>query len=93
MHRMIALAALLIVGRATAGEQVISVQHDSVRRVTCWILNDKGISCVPDSSLLQQGTTNATPEGEAARASLAVSPAENGPATAAPLPHKTGFQL
>lgn len=93
MRGLIAIALLLMVGKASAGEQIISVQHDSERGVTCWILNNTGISCLPDSSLLQQGTTNATPEGEAARASLGVSPAENGPATAAPLPHKTGFQL
>lgn len=89
MHRMIALAALLIVGRATAGEQVISVQHDSVRGVTYWILNDKGISCLPDSSLLQQ----AIPSSEAGRASHVNSERENDPLVAAPLPQEKGFQL
>ena len=93
MRRLILITLLLIAGQASAGEQLIDVQHDSVRGVTCWISAGTGISCLPDSSLLQQGTTNATPEGEAARASLAVSPAETGPATAAPLPHETGFQL
>ena len=93
MMAAIAIALLLIVGQASAGEQLISVQHDSERGVTCWILNNTGISCLPDSSLLQQGTTTATPESDAARASLAVSPAETGPATAAPLPQEKGFQL
>lgn len=93
MRRMIAIALLLVIDQAAAGEQLIDVQHDSVRSVTCWIIAGTGISCLPDSSLLQQGTTNATPEGETARASLAVSPAENGPATAAPLPQEKRFQL
>ena len=93
MRGLIAIALLLIVGQATAGEQLIDVQHDSARGVTCWILNNTGISCLPDGSLLQQGTTTATPENEAARVSLVVSAGENGPDTAAPLPHKTGFQL
>ncbi|MBK3444145.1 hypothetical protein [Pseudomonas lactis] len=93
MRGLIAIALLLIVGQATAGEQLIDVQHDSARGVTCWILNNTGISCLPDGSLLQQGTTTATPKNEAARVSLVVSAGENGPNTAAPLPHETGFQL
>ena len=93
MRVLTAFVMMLIASQALAGEQLIDVQHDSARGVTCWIIAGTGISCLPDISLLQQGTTNATPEGEAARASLGVSPAENGPATAAPLPHKTGFQL
>lgn len=54
MRRLIAIALLLIVGQAYAEqiEQVISVQHDSHRGVTCWILNNTGISCLPDSSCL-----------------------------------------
>lgn len=70
LKAFIAFTLLLIVGHASAGEQIISVQHDSVRGVTCWILNDKGISCLPDSSLLHApGST--TDENPAARASLA----------------------
>ena len=69
MKAFIAFALLLIAGQASAGEQLISVQHDSVRGVTCWILNDKGISCLPDSSL--QAPTSSTKETPAARASLA----------------------
>lgn len=93
MRGLITIALLLIVGQASAGEQLIDVQHDSVRSVTCWIIAGTGISCLPDSSLLQQGTTTATPKNEAARVSLVVSAGENGPNTAAPLPHETGFQL
>ena len=89
MRGLIAIALLLIVGQAAAGEQLIDVQHDSERGVTCWILNNAGISCLPDSSLLQQ----ATPTREAGRASQASSPSENGPLQATPLPQKKGFQL
>jgi hypothetical protein len=90
---MIAIALLLVIDQAAAGEQLIDVQHDSVRSVTCWIIAGTGISCLPDSSLLQQGTTTATPEDEAARVSLVVSAGEIGPATAAPLPQEKRFQL
>lgn len=89
MRGLIAIALLLIVGQAAAGEQLIDVQHDSVRGVTCWILNNTGISCLPDSSLLQQ----ATPTREAGRASQASSLVEIGSLPATPLPPKKGFQL
>lgn len=89
MRAMIAIALLLIVGLATADEQVISVQHDSQRGVTCWILNDAAISCLPDSSLLQQ----ATPSSEAGRASPASTALKNGPLVTAPLPRDERFQL
>lgn len=92
MRGLIAIAILLIVGQASASEQVISVQHDSTRSVTCWITPQGGISCLPDS-LLQQATTTATPEDEAGRASQASYGAENGSLTATPLPQKKGFQL
>ena len=92
MKTILTMIMLLIVGQASAGEQVISVQHDSSRSVTCWITPQGGISCLPDS-LLQQGTTIATPETEAARASLAISPSDNGPAIATPLPQEKGLQL
>lgn len=87
------LALLLIAGQAAAGEQVISVQHDSVRGVTCWILNNTGVSCLPDSSLLQTPASTATDESQAARASLANTEGEKGQLTATPLPQKKGFQL
>lgn len=58
MKAFIVIALLLIVGHASAGEQVISVQHDSVRGVTCWILNDKGISCLPDNLLRQPSSVS-----------------------------------
>ncbi len=52
MTRLALLLALLSTGAsATATENVIDVQHDSRRGVTCWILNGVGISCIPDSQL------------------------------------------
>jgi hypothetical protein len=32
-------------------QQVIDVQHDAHRQVTCWIIPGTGISCLPDSQL------------------------------------------
>lgn len=87
------LAIVLVAGRASAGEQVISVQHDSVRGVTCWLLNDKGISCLPDSSLLQVPTSSTTSETQAARASLATSMCRNEQLSTTPLPQDERFQL
>ena len=89
MRRLILIALLLIAGPATAGEQLIDVQHDSVRGVTCWIIAGTGISCLPDSSLLQQ----ATPSSDAGRAFQASSTLENAPLQATPLPQQRGFQL
>lgn len=89
MRAMIITAMLLIAGQASASEQVISVQHDSQRGVTCWILNNNGISCLPDSSLPQQ----AAPSREADRASQASWPQENALFVATPLPQVERFQL
>lgn len=47
----LALCLLLLATGASATENVIDVQHDSQRGVTCYILNGAGISCVPDSQL------------------------------------------
>lgn len=91
MRKLITIALLLIVGQAAAGEQVISVQHDSSRSVTCWITPQGGISCLPDSQLRTRAT--ATPSSEAARASQASSLAEISPLQATPHPQERGFQL
>lgn len=93
MKTIITLILLLIVGQASAGEQLIDVQHDSARGVTCWILNNTGISCLPDSSLLQTPASTDTDESQAARASLATSMCQNEQLTATPLPQEKGFQL
>ena len=50
-----ALCLLLLATGASAAplpqENVIDVQHDSQRGVTCYLLNGVGISCIPDSQL------------------------------------------
>ncbi|MGG4659159.1 hypothetical protein ACLPJF_22065 [Pseudomonas vlassakiae] len=45
------LCLLLLATGASATENVIDVQHDSQRGVTCYLLNGFGISCIPDSQL------------------------------------------
>ncbi|CAO3312524.1 MULTISPECIES: hypothetical protein [unclassified Pseudomonas] len=47
----LALCLLLLATGASATENVIDVQHDSQRGVTCYILNESAISCIPDSQL------------------------------------------
>ena len=47
----LALCLLLLDTGASATENVIDVQHDSQRGVTCYLLNGVGISCIPDSQL------------------------------------------
>ncbi|MBX7274581.1 hypothetical protein K2E96_02120 [Pseudomonas sp. ERGC3:05] len=91
MRKLITIALLLTVGQAAAGEQIISVQHDSTRGVTCFITAHGGISCLPDNQLRPRATT--TPSSEAGRASQASSTAEKESLVAAPLPQKKGFQL
>lgn len=93
MRGLIAIALLLIVVQAFAGEQVISVQHDSSRSVTCWITPQGGISCLPDSSLLQAPTSSTTDETQAARASLATSMCQSEQLPTTPLPQDERFQL
>lgn len=93
MKTITTMILLLIVGEASAGEQLIDVQHDSVRSVTCWIIAGTGISCLPDSSLLQTPASTTTDESQAARASLANTEGEKGQLTTTPLPPEKGFQL
>jgi hypothetical protein len=93
MRKLMLIILVVVVGQAAAGEQVISVQHDSVRGVTCWILNDKGISCLPDSSLLQVPASTATDESQAARASVANIEGIRGRLSTTPLLQKKGLQL
>ncbi|SDI41207.1 hypothetical protein [Pseudomonas abietaniphila] len=38
-------------------QQVIDVQHDAHRQVTCWIIPGTGISCLPDGQLRQPNVT------------------------------------
>ncbi len=51
MMTRLALCLLLLATGASATENVIDVQHDSQRGVTCYLLNGVGISCIPDSQL------------------------------------------
>lgn len=93
MKRIAAITLLLVAGQAGAYEQLIDVQHDSARGVTCWILNNTGISCLPDSSLLQVPTSTTTGEDQAARASLATSMCQSEQLPTTPLPRVERFQL
>jgi len=86
-----AVVLLLIAGHATAGEQLIDVQHDSVRGVTCWIVNNTGISCLPDNSFQHQQT--ASPSHEENRASPASSVQKNALLPATPAPGEERLQL
>ncbi|UVK81297.1 hypothetical protein LOY46_17165 [Pseudomonas sichuanensis] len=47
----LALCLMLLATGARATENLIDVQHDSQRGVTCYLLNGVGISCIPDSQL------------------------------------------
>lgn len=91
MRRLTPIAVLLIASHASAGEQLIDVQHDSVRSVTCWIITGAGISCLPDSSFQHQ--QQATPAHEVGRASQASSSAETVPLQAGPAPGDERYQL
>lgn len=93
MKTILTMILVLIAGQTRADEQLIDVQHDSVRGVTCWILNNTGISCLPDSSLLQVPTSTTTGEDQAARASLATSMCQTQQFTTTPLPQEKGLQL
>jgi hypothetical protein len=47
----LALCLLLLATGASADERYIDVQHDARRGVTCYILNESSISCIPDRQL------------------------------------------
>lgn len=47
----LALCLLLLATGASAQDNIIDIEHDSQRGVTCYILNGASISCVPDSQL------------------------------------------
>ena len=91
MRKLMLIILALVVGQASAGEQIISVQHDSTRAVTCFITVQGGISCLPDNQLRSRST--ATPASDADRASQASSMPEKVVMPATPLPQKKGFQL
>ena len=47
----LALCLLLLSTGASAQDNIIDIEHDSQRGVTCYILNQVAISCIPDSQL------------------------------------------
>lgn len=91
MRKLMLIILVVVVDQAAAGEQIISVQHDSTRAVTCFITAQGGISCLPDSQLRTRAST--TPSSEAGQASQASSTAEKEQLGTTPLPQKKGFQL
>lgn len=93
MKSTIAIALLLIVGPAIAGEEVISVQHDSQRGVTCWIIEGTGISCLPDSSLNPRQGAATSPDSEAVRASMGIPMCQNEQLSTTTTPGDERFQL
>ena len=60
----LALCLLLLATGASANENVIDVQHDSQRGVTCYLLNGVGISCIPDSQLQAGNERELSPQGQ-----------------------------
>lgn len=96
--RVVIVTVLLLASAACAyadqPQPMIDVQHDSVRGVTCWILHDQAISCLPDSQLLNRGITEADQReyGEAP----AGEQFQRGPtpaSTPTPRSHREVFQL
>lgn len=71
----LALCLLLLATGASATENVIDVQHDSQRGVTCYLLNGVGISCIPDSQLQAGSERQLSPHEQ-----------QNGPTPAAGAP-------
>ena len=59
----LALALMLLATGASAAEQprnVIDIEHDTLRGVTCYILSERAISCVPDSQLKPEAQAKQT---------------------------------
>ena len=82
----LALCLLLLATGASAApqpqENVIDVQHDSQRGVTCYLLNGVGISCIPDSQLNLPTST----ESQKSRASAPTSMWKNEQLPTTPTP-------
>lgn len=71
----LALCLLLLATGASATENVIDVQHDSQRGVTCYLLNGVGISCIPDSQLQAGNQRQLSPHGTQPEPTPAAAPA------------------
>jgi hypothetical protein len=74
MTRLALLLALLATG-ASATENVIDVQHDSQRGVTCYLLNGVGISYIPDSQLKADNELQLSPHETQPEPTPAAAPA------------------
>jgi len=70
----LALCLLLLATGASATENVIDVQHDSQRGVTCYLLNGVGISCIPDSQLQASNQRQLSPHETQPEATPAMAP-------------------
>ncbi|MEW5543485.1 hypothetical protein [Pseudomonas soli] len=70
-----ALCLLLMATGASATENVIDVQHDARRGVTCYLLNGVGISCIPDSQLQAGNERQLSPHEQQSGPSPAGAPA------------------
>jgi len=68
MHRniMILISVLILAGivgmacsRSTGVRPIVKYHHDDLHQVSCWILNNgvgvAGISCLPDSQIINAG--------------------------------------
>lgn len=91
MRSLSVLLLMTMASLANAGqpEKYIDVQHDAHRGVTCWIINGTGISCLPDSSLVQQPA----PSSQSGRASKTSFMCESTAVQATQLPQAKVFQL
>ena len=70
----LALCLVLLATGASATENVIDVQHDSQRGVTCYLLNGVGISCIPDSQLQARNPRQLSPHETQPEPTPAVAP-------------------
>ena len=74
----LALCLLLLATGASAGdlpqENIIDVQHDSQRGVTCYLLNGVGISCIPDSQLQAGNQRQLSPQEKQPEPTPALAP-------------------
>lgn len=74
MMTRLALCLLLLATGASATENVIDVQHDSQRGVTCYLLNGVGISCIPDSQLQAGNQRQLSPHEQESEPTPATAP-------------------
>lgn len=97
MKRTQLLLILLLATTGASASQdlnVISVQHDKYRGVTCWVLNDSALSCLPDSQLQHQPDPAVKPlQNRAAAAANQPQDGVNPASTSTPRRQREVFQL